>query len=512
MQSRFRIAMLVFLLLLGLLQALPAAAQRSRSLPLGERRNPEANVENWFIQLEEYQRYPQVARDLRCQALLEEIAWMYFGTENLPSMRIQGVDTLKWGALKPRISAEEERLSAALRNAALAPADRAWNAAKQWPASSYKNYLKLYNGVRYHAGLHLAGGRGAQALNARSSQCLADPAADPLAQQVQALLAKPIRGLPTMAGVSFMQGLPMRLPGYLYQPEGYRYIVCASLVESIANQRFGHVPGAGEPTPQGWETGATARLSSQAAAFRSLHVRTARAIHQAGMGAVGAVTPADRQAWQQSYSFAAVRVSGLAQKGVAEEKLRDPAMGCSGFAGVKEILAPAASATIASGPVGIRSWPDRRVGYLADDAAFRPMFCSALVHAAYNWRVVEKDWFRAPAGKQSHWSRAAGFPEPEPASPAELQMRQAVRKAIQALYEAGQVDAEAKRWGNGPNAAYSVYGGDYNLLLNNAQSIVQARKAVAAFNEPRLACASLPQLAPVLAAVRQRLAAEDGRR
>lgn len=203
MQSRFRIAMLVFLLLLGLLQALPAAAQRSRSLPLGERRNPEANVENWFIQLEEYQRYPQVARDLRCQALLEEIAWMYFGTENLPSMRIQGVDTLKWGALKPRISAEEERLSAALRNAALAPADRAWNAAKQWPASSYKNYLKLYNGVRYHAGLHLAGGRGAQALNARSSQCLADPAAAPLAQQVQALLAKPIRGLPTMAGVSF---------------------------------------------------------------------------------------------------------------------------------------------------------------------------------------------------------------------------------------------------------------------------------------------------------------------
>ncbi|WP_207791123.1 hypothetical protein [Allosphingosinicella flava] len=498
------------------------AASENEFLHVGD---VETDPETW-IPYGPYHDDPAAGRLMRCGIFLEAAADLYFGAQGLVSQAMNTKDirpqelTQLMGAT-PRLSAAEidernayARAGKALYERAKEPAQSLSDYGKK-PGYDVEDFHDDFRWGRMSADALIRGGAALQSMASNRADCFGLPEVAPLKARLEARLAKPVPGMERPASARIQMGrMPRPLHAYLYKPEAYRYLTCASIAYVAGTERFGMMPNPGAPLPEASNVIlnlAQAKLDSAQAGEREAHRKASWDTFEAGLKRMGIKSQAEKDSYKYSFRVAVDAVTPLVKEGLAADLMAEPVLQCAGLPsmapfvtgkGVPTSVAPAASL---EKPEGFRSWPDRKTGYLANPVAFRNMFCSAMIYAAYTNGAAEDVWFAPPSRRDEFWSSGDGDAPRHDEDAAE---RAAVKAVVYKLYDAGQIDKEAK---DGGKWFFSKYAGDYTLATYAANNILKDRQGVEAMTHDTARCLALPDVAPIADAIEAKVSAWDER-
>lgn len=484
----------------------------------------EADAEKWDSH-NAYLKDPEVGQLLRCSGFLTSAATLYFayGMGELTDL------TQQTGATPRMPPADIEE-----RNAYILAARKLVKKAEM-PAQSLSDYgvwgsssgksgeKKSYSlddfkdssrsAVRQAEPL-IRGGVGFQAMNVDGARCFDLPEIAPLEGRLQARLGKAVPGTEEPASPRIARGrLPQPLHAYLYKPEAYRYLTCASIPYVMGTERFGMMPNPGDPFAAGTNVIlnlAQANLEPAQAAEREAHREASLDTFEAGLKRMGIKSEAEKASYQYSFRVAVDAVTPLVKEGLADDLMAEPVLQCAALPTMAPFVAakgnPSAAAAVSlEKPEGFRSWPDRKTGYLANSTAFRNIFCSAMIYAAYTNGAAEDVWFAPPSRRDEFWSSGDGDAPEHDEDAAE---RAAAKALIYKLYDAGQIDKEAKEGGKW---FFSKYAKDYTLATYAANRILKDRQGVEAMRHDTAQCFALPGVAPMVETIEAKVSAWDER-
>ena len=468
-----------------------------------------------------YLNDPQVGQLLRCAGFLDGAARLYFG-HGMEGDKLAPVSG--WTPRMTSADVEERnayvRTSLALVEKANGPAQSLPDYGSHSPLSGKKGPKSYDRDAFRHASSmaselahrQIRGGIGIEAMSVGRSRCFDLPEIAPLQSKLQARFKKTVPGMEIPASSRIKRGrLPKPLYGYLYQPDPYRYLTCASIAYVVGVERFGLMPNPGSPDFAGAADALKlhqARLEPTEAAAREAYRKAVADTFNAGLARLGLKTEGERASYRSSFQSAESAVRPLVEEGLAEDLMAEPMLQCGSLPSMAPFIESSAGSP-AAGPLeppgDIRAWPERATGYLAHPVAFRNIFCSALIYSAYTMGEPESRWFAPPSDRDDEWSPPeAGFS----VSPGQGEDRAAIKALVYALYDAGQIDQAAKNEGK---LFFSTYARDYGTTIFSAESILKNRQGMAAMAHGTTNCFALPQVAPIANAVKMKVGAWDKR-
>ncbi|MDG2532421.1 hypothetical protein P6144_02080 [Sphingomonas sp. HITSZ_GF] len=482
----------------------------------------------WNIdQTNEYWQPPELARNLRCAAMFDVVTDKYFKSPEGPSPKWRGrigYGYVGWG--EARLTPEDERERDAYNAVGRVFAERAWALAEQGEDGPVRSYADARNNAVANGQRFLKAGKLWDALNSPLARCMEEPAARGIAEQLRARLAAPTPDNRKPASPRLKaEWMPSPMFGYLYQANSYRYLVCSALAHAIGELRFGHIPIPEDgPLTANWDKASgIPGLSPADAALRRLYAKASFDTFDAGKVFVRSKAYKETASYRVSHTIARGELlEKLPDQALLEEAMKEPNLRCAELPSMAPIFGGGVRAAAGGGTAGtsgagaiaaddvipvseIPGWPGRDAGYMRRAASFRPLFCGALLYRIYNNNASERAWFAPPSDVQAAWPGQFRTPA-DPYDPSEQGERDAVKRAVYALYLSAQIDGTARKTANNPR---SVFAENFEDLHIGAIGLVSERHAVMSFNEPSVRCGELPEIQPVLQAVLRRLARLD---